>query len=97
MSHDTPDPHGHDGIKPQPAKVYRVQIDMEHYDVHEAEPTGRRLLEIAGKMPPDQFAIYLKPPGGQPRRIKLDERVDLRPPGAEKFVTLPLDQTEGAS
>jgi hypothetical protein len=79
----------------QPPKVYRVQIDKAHYDVDEPEPTGRRLLEIAGKIPPDQFALYLKQAGGQPLRIPLDDHVDLRAPGTEKFVTLPLDQTEG--
>ncbi len=52
-------------------------------------------MTIAGKKPVENFALYLKVPGGQPQRIGLDEKVDLREPGTEKFVTLPLDQTEG--
>lgn len=81
----------------QPAKprFYKVLIEKTQYDVHEPTPTGRELLTIAGKQPPDQFAIYLKLPGQQPKRIGLDETVDLREPGVERFVTLPLDQTEG--
>jgi len=76
--------------------VYRIQIDKPHYETTNPTPTGRQLLELAGKLPPDQFNIYLKIPGGQPQRIGPDETVDLRKPGTEKFVTLPLDQTEGA-
>lgn len=81
----------------QPAKprIYKVLIDKAQYDVPEPTPSGRELLSIAGKQPPDQFAIYLKLPGQQPKRIGLDEKVDLRGPGVERFVTLPLDQTEG--
>jgi hypothetical protein len=33
--------------------------------------------------------------GGQTKRIDLDERVDFTTPGVERFMTLPLDQTEG--
>lgn len=80
---------------PQPPKFYRIQIDKDFFEVDEPEPTGTLLLELAGKRPVNQFALYLKVPGAQPRRIGLTERVDLRLPGVEKFVTLPLDQTEG--
>lgn len=80
-----------------PPTFYRIQIDKDFYDVDEPDPTGELLLELAGKRPVNQFALYLKQPGAQPRRIKLLERVDLRAPGTEKFVTLPLDQTEGRS
>jgi len=81
----------------QPAKprIYKVLIEKTLYEVADPAPTGRELLTIAGKQPPDQFAIYLKLPGQQPKRIGLDEKVDLREPGVERFVTLPLDQTEG--
>lgn len=75
---------------------YRVQIDKQFYDVKQPTITGRELLELAGKNPPEQFALYLKTKaGGQPVRIALDQTVDLREPGTERFVTLPLDQTEG--
>lgn len=81
----------------QPARPrsYKVLIDKTQYDIPEPTPTGRELLIIAAKQPPEQFAIYLKSPGQQPIRIDLDKKVDLREPGVERFVTLPLDQTEG--
>lgn len=75
-------------------KLFKIQIDKNHYEIADPTPTVRELLVLAGKLPPEHFALYLKEKG-QPQRLKLDERVDLREPGVEKFVTLPLDQTEG--
>lgn len=87
---------------PQPAEeakekpqAYKVQIDKSVYETDQPTPTGRDLLVLAGKAPPEQFALYEKQGGAQPRRIALNDRVDLRKPGIERFVTLPLDQTEG--
>jgi hypothetical protein len=78
--------------KPQ---VFKIQIDKTLFDTSNPTPTGRDLLMIAGKNPPTQYAIYIKTKGGQPQRIGLDATVDLREPGVDRFVTLPLDQTEG--
>ena len=75
---------------------YKIRVDKQIVAVTNPLPTGRELLELAGKKPPEQFAIYLKVKGQQPRRIQADEKVDLRLPGVEQFVTLPLDQTEGS-
>ena len=77
--------------KPQ---TYKIRIDKANYDVSEPALTGRQLLETAGKSP-DGYKIFLRVPGQQPKLIALDEEVDLTPPGVERFVTLPLDQTEG--
>ena len=79
----------------EPQREYKVQIDKEVFEIDFPLPTGRELLERAGKKPAEQYAIYLKVRGGQPQRIELDEKIDLRQPGVERFVTLPLDQTEG--
>lgn len=81
--------------KPTKPEVFKVQIDKQVYDVAEPRPTARRLLEIAGKIPPQNYALYQKGRGGQPERLPLDGEVDLTDPGIERFVTLPLDQTEG--
>lgn len=92
-THDHPE-HSESPSHPK-QKAYKILIDKIFYEITNPTPTGRELLIVAGKQPPDQFAIYLKLPGQQPRRIGLDEKVDLREPGVERFVTLPLDQTEG--
>ena len=74
---------------------YKIQIDKDIYSVDHPLLTGRELLEVAKKTPAEQFAIYLKAADGPPRRIGLDEKLDLRQPGVDCFLTLPLDQTEG--
>lgn len=74
---------------------YKVVIDKGHHETRNPTPSGRHLLNLAGRVPIEQFGLYLKEKGQQPKRIGLDDVVDLREPGAERFVTLPLDQTEG--
>lgn len=74
---------------------YKIQIDKDIYLTPNPNPMGRELLEIAKKTPIEQFAIYLKVAEGSPRRIGLEEKVNITEPGVERFLTLPLDQTEG--
>jgi hypothetical protein len=68
-----------------------VKIDMTIHD-----PTGRQILVAAGKVPPENFLLNQKI-CGQMKPVGLDEKVDLRAAGVERFVTLPKDQTEGRS
>ena len=83
--------------KPVPlARKYIIRIDKTKYEVTKPTITGRELLILAGKQPVERFAVYEKRKGGGTERIALDQAVDLRQPGLERFVTLPLDQTEGA-
>lgn len=77
------------------SQEYKIQIDKDIIIVSNPTPTGEELLKYAKKEPTDQYAIYLKFKGEQPRRIMADEKIDLRIPGVERFVTLPFDQTEG--
>lgn len=82
--------------KPVPeAKKYVIRIDKTKYEVTNPTITGRELLNLAGKRPVERFAVHEKRKGGGTERIALDQAVDLRQPGLERFVTLPLDQTEG--
>ena len=78
-----------------PDRELKVQIDKKYFKAPNSLMTGYDVLHLAEKLPPDNYAIYLKVEGGQPERIGLDETVDLSRPGVERFVTLPLDQTEG--
>lgn len=87
--------YGRAGRAVPPARRYRIRIDKDLYTVDVAEMTGRHLLELAGKNPPAQYAIYEKLRGGATKKIELDEKADFRAPGVERFMTLPLDQTEG--
>ena len=74
---------------------YQIRIDREKYIVDSSEITGKRLLEIAGKEPTNRYAIYQQLKGGQALKIEETMTVDLCAPGVERFMTLPLDSTEG--
>jgi hypothetical protein len=81
--------------QPPLGRRYRIRIDRTHYVVNSPYITGRELLTLAGKTPVERFMISQKFCGGETKPIKLDQKVDLTTPGIERFMTLPLDQTEG--
>jgi hypothetical protein len=83
------------GEKPPLAKGYRIRINGEAYVVQDPVITGREVLTLAGLVPPENYTLRLKQAGEKPRKIELDEKVDLRHLGVEKFKALPRDQTEG--
>lgn len=77
------------------AKHYVIRIDRQKHKVNLPHMTGRQLLELAGKVPPERYMISQKLHGGKAERVQLDETADFTRPGVERFVTLPLDQTDG--
>jgi hypothetical protein len=81
--------------QPPKAARYRIRIDKDKHVVDVPRMTGRQLLELAGKTPPERFKISEKIKGGPPVPIGLDEYADFTKKGVERFRTLPLDQTEG--
>ncbi len=83
--------------KPPLARRYRIRIDKQHHVVETPSMTGHELLTLAGKTPATNYMISQKMRGGEARNIGLDERADFTTPGVERFMTLPLDQTEGVS
>ncbi len=74
---------------------YKVKIDREKYVVDQSIITGKEILELAGKRPYTRWLVNQRLKGGSINKIEYDETVDLTKPGIEKFLTLPLDQTEG--
>lgn len=83
------------GKRPPLAKGYRILINGDAYVVHDPKPTGREILTLAGLLPADDYTLRVKRAGERPEKVGLDEHVDLRHPGVEKFKALPRDQTEG--
>ena len=77
------------------AHRYRIRIDRQYYVVKYPQLTGRDILIEAGKDCPEHWLLSQKLHGGKVVSIGLDEVVDLRAPGVERFMTLPKDQTEG--
>jgi hypothetical protein len=88
--------HAKEGKEPPRGKhTYRIRVDREQYEVADQVLTGRAILALAGKTPPEDYMLSLKMHGGVVQPIALDEEIDLATPGIERFMTLPLDQTEG--
>ncbi len=83
------------GRKPPKAKRYRIRIDKNHYVVEVSAMPGRELLNLAGKTPATNFMISQKLHGGEAKKLGYDEKADFTQPGVERFMTLPLDQTDG--
>lgn len=83
------------GKRPPLAKGYRIRINGDPFVVHDPKPTGRAILTLAGLLPAENYTLRVKMAGEKPRKVGLDEKVDLRHVGVEKFKALPRDQTEG--
>lgn len=83
------------GERPPLARGYRVKINGDPYVLQEVEVTGREILTLAGLLPVEGYTLRVKAAGSRPEKVGLDETVDLRKPGIEKFKALPRDQTEG--
>jgi len=83
------------GKQPPLSKGNRIRVNGEPFVVHKPEPTGREILTLAGLLPAENYSLRVKMAGEKPHKVGLDEKVDLRRPGVEKFKALPRDQTEG--
>lgn len=84
------------GKDPAPlAKRYIIRVDKTKYTVNQPSMTGREILELAGKVPPEAYKLTQKLHGGAAKTIELADPVDFRAPGVERFMTMKRDQTEG--
>src|SRR5689334_9939638 len=82
--------------KPLPkAKTYRFRVDREIVTVNDPVLTGKRILELANKTPPEKYKLFQHLHGGQTVPVGLADEVDLRAKGIERFKTLPTDPTDG--
>lgn len=83
------------GKRPPRCRGYRIRINGKRYVFKTATPTGREILELAELTPPSNYTLRVKFFSGRPQKVGLNEEIDLRQPGVEKFKALPRDQTEG--
>lgn len=84
-----------EGKTPPKKRRYRIRVDRTKFVVNVECMTGREILELAGKLPVEKFSLRQKFRGGSVVKIDYDEKVDFTKPGIEKFITIPLDQTDG--
>jgi Multiubiquitin len=73
---------------------YRIRIDKKMIVVDEPCLTGTEILKLVDKTP-QEFLLSQRLRGGEVKRIGPDDKVDFTAPGIERFMTLPLDPTEG--
>lgn len=78
-----------------PGQVYMIMVDQKKIRVEQECLTGREILTLAGKIPAERFQLNLRYKGGKVIKIGFDQQVCFTEPGIEKFMTIPLDQTEG--
>ncbi|MXZ17785.1 MAG: hypothetical protein F4069_03410 [Rhodothermaceae bacterium] len=81
---------------PPRARRYNVRIDNRRRIIDKDSITGRELLERADKTPYTRFHLDQQFANGETKRIGYDDVVNLCTPGVERFMTIPLDQTDGA-
>lgn len=74
---------------------YLIMVDRLKYLVKQECLTGREILALAGKVPTERFQLNQRFKGGKVVRVGYDQIVCFTEPGIEKFMTIPLDQTEG--
>lgn len=72
---------------------YQVKIDNKVYRVNDPVITGSQLLDATGQRPVDEYLIFQLLQDGQLEEIRLDETVDLRKAGVEKFITQKSDRS----
>jgi hypothetical protein len=85
------------GKAPPHCRGYRFKVNGNPFVSNDRYITGRSVLEMAGLFPVANYTLRVTVAGQRPQKVGLDERVDLRKAGIEKFKALPRDQTEGYS
>jgi hypothetical protein len=78
-----------------PGCHYIIMVDRQRHTVKQECLTGHEVLTLAGKTPPERFQLNQRFKGGKVVKVGYDQKVCFTEPGIEKFMTIPLDQTEG--
>jgi hypothetical protein len=78
-----------------PGKKYQILVDRDKITVEKECMTGREILTKAGKVPVERFQLNQRFKGGKVVKVGYEQTVCFTEPDIEKFMTIPLDQTEG--
>lgn len=79
------------------AAAYRIRFGLEgltfrHVDVPDPVPTGRQILDSAGLDCRADYLLFTLLASGDFEDVRLDETVDLRGRGAERFIAFKSDR-----
>ncbi len=82
--------HGRDRFR---VAVANADFDFRGLKVDDPKPTGRQLLAAAGLRPPEEHLIFQVLHDGALQERRLDETVELREKGAERFIAFRSDRS----
>ncbi|UYV12369.1 MAG: multiubiquitin domain-containing protein [Phycisphaera sp.] len=77
------------------ARVYIIRIDREVQRVSQKELSGEEILQLVQKSA-QTHKLFQKLRGREPEEIDANQTVSFVAPGVERFMTIPLDTTEGS-
>jgi Multiubiquitin len=77
------------------ARTYVFRVGKQRIEVKDPILKGRQILELAHKLPPENYTLRQIFHGAEPKVIELDETVDLRAPGVERFRAMPRTARDG--
>lgn len=84
MEANTQQPAGHG---------HKITVDDQLHVVNDPILTGRQILDLAARRPPEEHLVYFFEANGLLEDIGLEETVDLREPGVERFLTFKSDRS----
>jgi hypothetical protein len=87
--------HAGTGRRKPRGRIYVFRVGKQRIEVTDPIITGRKILELAGKIPPEKYTLRQILHGGETKVIGLDEKVDLRAPGIERFRAMPCTAQDG--
>jgi hypothetical protein len=79
------------------ARGYRIRFALDSVAfapliLTDPVPLGRQVLEVAGAIPIEAHSLFFLEPNGDFEDIRLDETIDLRERGAERFIAFSSDR-----
>lgn len=77
------------------ARTYVFRVGKQRFEVKDPILTGRQILELAHKLPPENYTLRQIFHCAEPKVIGLNETVDLRAPGVERFRAMPDTAKDG--
>lgn len=95
---DNPDDAHENGSNLRGGHNFRIFFALDHLQFRQLEiadpvPAGRQILAAAGLNPRDDFDLFMILPSGNFEDVRLDEAVDVRGRGIEKFIAFKSDRT----
>jgi len=82
-----------EGVEVPSGRKYRIRVNQKTYKFNDPVIIGRQILTKARLRPPEDYLIFQVLNDGMLEEIRLDESVDLRRRGLERFITFNSDRS----